>query len=195
MAPGRPRAFCMEKALDSALGVFWEKGYEGASLPDLTKAMGINRPSLYAAFGNKESLFLKAMDRYSEKNGCLVEYLDEESTAKGAVEKLLYKMADMLTDPDTPHGCLIVTGALSCSDETTHIKEALAARRKQMEETVRRRLERGKKEGDLPAGTDAAALARYVSTVSYGLTVQATGGATRKQLREIVEMALQAWPG
>lgn len=193
MAAGRPRAFCTDEALDKALTVFWEKGYEGASLQDLTKAMGINRPSLYAAFGNKESLFLKAMDRYAEKNSCMIEFFNEP-TAREAIEKLLYKLADKLSDPDTPHGCVIVIGALACKDETAHIREELISRRLHMQLLVQQRLERAQKEGDFPASVNPAAYARYISALSYGLSVQATSGTTREQLREVVTTALTNWP-
>ena len=193
MAAGRPRAFCTDEALDKALTVFWEKGYEGASLQDLTDAMGINRPSLYAAFGNKESLFLKAMDRYAEKNACMIDFFNEP-TAREAIEKLLYKMADKLSDPDTPKGCLIVIGALACSDETSHIKKELAARRMHMQLLIQQRLERAQEEGDLTAKANAASFARYISTVTYGLSVQASSGATREQLYEIIDITLTAWP-
>lgn len=193
MAAGRPRTFCTEEALESALRVFWEKGYEGASLQDLTDAMGINRPSLYAAFGNKEALFLKALDYYAQKNSCMQELLDT-STAFEAVQNFLYAMADILSDPDTPHTCLVVSGALSCSDESIHIKEALAQRRSNSQKLVQERLERAKKEGDLVASADPATLARYISTVCYGLSVQSGSGATRKELHDVIDTALLAWP-
>lgn len=193
MAVGRPRAFCMEKALDSALNVFWKKGYEGTSLPDLTDAMGINRPSLYAAFGNKESLFRKALDRYDEKNACITALL-EESPAARALETLLSTMVVKLTDPETPSGCLAVTGALSCSDDTLGIKQELASRRDKSGQLIVARLERAKAEGELPKDTDAAALARYFSTVMQGLSVQASGGATHDELMAVVRTAMLAWP-
>lgn len=193
MAAGRPRAFCTEEALDKALAVFWEKGYEGTSLQDLTEAMGINRPSLYAAFGNKESLFLKAMERYAERNACVAELMNEP-TARLVVEKLLYGTADMLTEPDTPHSCLTVSAALACSEETAPIKNALAAKRKQMQLLLQQRLERAQKEGDLRKDADPATLALYICTVTYGMSIQASSGATRVQLRKVAALALDAWP-
>src|SRR5262245_55016065 len=116
MAVGRPRAFDMDRALDRALKVFWRKGYEGATLPDLTKAMGINRPSLYAAFGNKEELFRKAIDRYVEGPACHTRLALEEPTARGAVERLWRATIDLVTDARNPRGCFIVQGALACGD-------------------------------------------------------------------------------
>src|SRR4030081_1680148 len=114
MPAGRPRSFDTEKALDRALQVFWRKGYEGTSLPDLTEAMGINRPSLYAAFGNKEGLFRKALDRYAERSGGLMCEAMKEPSARAAAERLLRATADALTDPRNPRGCLAVQAALSC---------------------------------------------------------------------------------
>src|SRR5262252_1533238 len=102
---GRPRAFDIDDALDRALEVFWRKGYEGASLPDLTKAMGINRPSLYAAFGNKEALFRRAIERYVEGPGCHVREAIDEPTARKVVERLLRGSIDLITDVRKPRGC------------------------------------------------------------------------------------------
>src|SRR5881397_436962 len=113
---GRPRAFDADKALDRALLVFWRKGYEGASLADLTRAMGINRPSLYAAFGNKEALFRRALDRYAEGPAAYVGEALNEPTARAVAERLLGGTIDLLSDPHNPHGCLVVQGALACSE-------------------------------------------------------------------------------
>src|SRR5438094_4748444 len=111
---GRPRAFDVDEALDQALRIFWRKGYAGASLPDLTRAMGINRPSLYAAFGNKEMLFRKALDRYAEGPAAYVCEALREPTARAVVERLLRGAIKLLTDPSNPGGCLAVHGALAC---------------------------------------------------------------------------------
>lgn len=193
MAMGRPRTFDVDKALDSALLVFWKKGYEGTTLPDLTEAMGINRPSLYAAFGNKENLFRKALDRYSEKGAFFQEALNEPTSYK-VVEKLLYGAADIMTEPGNPRGCLAVQGALACGEEADPIRQELIARRAEKEKALRDRFKRAKKEGDLPADADPTALARFVATFANGMSVQAAGGATRKDLRKVVEIALQCWP-
>ncbi len=191
---GRPRAFDVDKALDRALKVFWRKGYEGASLPDLTKAMGINRPSLYAAFGNKEALFRKALERYVEGPAAYVREAIREPTARAVVERLLRGAADLLTDPRNPRGCLMVQGALACGEAANAIRRELISRRMAGEAAFRERFERAKAEGDLPADCDPADLARYVATVLQGMAVQAAGGASREQLRGVVEMALRAWP-
>jgi AcrR family transcriptional regulator len=192
---GRPREFDADHALDRALEVFWRKGYEGASLSELTEAMGINRPSLYAAFGNKEELFRKALDRYAQGPAAYVEDALEEPTARAVVERLLREAADAVTDPHSPHGCLGVQAALTCGDAAQSIKEELCARRAASEAALQRRFERARQEGDLPADASSTDLARYVATVAQGMAVQAAGGATRKQLRKVAEMALLALPG
>lgn len=191
---GRPRAFDIDKALERALRVFWEKGYEGSSLSDLTEAMGINRPSLYAAFGNKEALFRKALDRYVEGTMAFVRDAINQPTARGVAERLLRSAADMVTNPHNPPGCLTVRGALSSGEEADPIRLELALRRSEGEALIRKRFERAKMEGELPPGANPADLARYVATVYQGMSVQAAGGATRQQLRRVAETALRAWP-
>src|SRR5271155_1707756 len=142
MAVGRPRAFDIDEALDRALKVFWQKGYEGASLPDLTKAMGINRPSLYAAFGNKEALFRKAIDRYVAGPACHVGEALKEPTARAVVERLLRGTIDLVTDSRTPWGCFRVKSALACGDTADAIRQDLVKRRAAGEAALRERFER-----------------------------------------------------
>jgi AcrR family transcriptional regulator len=194
MAMGRPREFDVDKALDLALQVFWSKGYEGASMADLTETMGITKPSLYAAFGNKEELFRKTLDRYVDGPGGYVQVALAKPTIRAVVEHLLYGAADAVSDPDHPPGCLAVQGALSCGDAAESIKQELMARRATGEEDLRKRFERAIAEHDLPAGSDAADLARYISAILQGMAVQAAGGTTREQLRKIAEMTLRTWP-
>jgi AcrR family transcriptional regulator len=193
-ARGRPREFDAEKALDRALKIFWRKGYEGTSLPDLTKAMGINRPSLYAAFGNKESLFLKALDHYAAGPGAYVRRATEAPTARAVAEGLLLGAADLMGDPRHPPGCLMVQGALSCGSDADRVRKALIARRAAGEAIIRERLERAKSEGDLPPASDPVNLARFLATVIQGMAVQAAGGAGPAELRGIARSALNAWP-
>jgi len=194
VAMGRPRAFDMDKALDQALHVFWEKGYEGASICDLTEAMGINPPSLYAAFGNKEALFKKALDRYETVRDQIMEEAFAVPTAREAMRRLLEGTAERLSDKRNPSGCLLVQGALAGSEECEAVKRHLALRRAAGEVLIRERLKRAKREGDLPDDADPAALARFVATVMQGMAVQAAGGASSKELRQIVDTALRAWP-
>jgi len=193
---GRPRGFDAAEALDKALHVFWQRGYEGTSLSDLTEAMGINRPSLYAAFGNKEELFRRALDRYAEKGpGAVYRKALAEPTARAVVERFLKGVAEFLTDPKNPPGCLSVQGALSCGEAAESIKSELCRRRAAGECALRERFERAKAEGDLAADADTAALARFIVTVTQGMSVQVAGGASRADLLMVADMALKAWPG
>jgi AcrR family transcriptional regulator len=195
VARGRPRTFDIEEALDRALEVFWRKGYEGTSLLDLTGAMGINRPSLYAAFGNKEALFRRVLDRYAKGPGSYIGAALEEPTARAVVERVLGQASEFLTHPTSPRGCLIVQGALACGETAEAVRRELIARRAGSEAAVRERFERAQAEGDLPEDADPGDLARYVLTVLHGMAVQAAGGATREELRRVAELALRAWPG
>jgi len=194
MAMGRPREFDVDKALDLALQVFWRKGYEGASMADLTETMGITKPSLYSAFGNKEELFRKALDRYVDGPGGYFQVALAKPTMRAVVEHLLFESAAAVTDPNHPPGCLAVQGALSCGDAAESIKQELMSRRAKGEQDLRERFERAIAEGDLPPGSDAADLAAYLSAILQGMAVQAAGGTTREQLRKIAEMALRTWP-
>ena len=193
-AMGRPREFDVDKALEQALHVFWRQGYEGTSINDLTQAIGITKPSLYAAFGNKEDLFRKALDRYIDGPGGYVQVAMAKPTVREVVEHLLLGAVDAVTNPDNPPGCLAVQAALCCGDAAESIKQELMLRRANGEDDLRKRFERAVSEGDLPADTDAADLARYVSAILQGMAVQAAGGASRDELQKVARMALKTWP-
>jgi len=193
-ALGRPRGFDTEKALDAAMREFWRKGYEGASLANLTKAMGINRPSLYAAFGDKEALFRKVLDRYEEGPAAYVEEALSQPTARGAVERLVYGAVDMATGAAHPKGCLFVQGGLACGQQAESVRNDLILRRHAGETALRERLQPARAEGDLRSDVNPADLARFVVTVIQGIAVQAAGGSSRNELRRVAEMALRAWP-
>lgn len=190
---GRPREFDLDEALKRAMELFWRQGYEGTSMADLTRELGITRPSLYAAFTSKEALFLKALDLYEARAGYREAALNAP-TAKAYARALLEGAADLHGDKSNPPGCLGVQGALACAPQSDTIRLELIQRRKTGEKIIRDRLKRAKAEGDLPAEADPADLARYLSIIIYGITVQAAGGATRKELRSVVELALQNWP-
>lgn len=175
--------------------VFWQKGYEGTSLSDLTTAVGVNRPSLYAAFGNKEALFRKALDRYVQGPSAYMRAAMNAPTARAAVEELLFGAINLLTSAKNPAICLIAQGTLVCGEEADAIRQELAARRRLGESLLRARLEHALSEGELPADTDAAALARYFVTVLRGLGISAVSGASREELIGIAQMALHVWPG
>ncbi|HJZ63730.1 MAG TPA: TetR/AcrR family transcriptional regulator [Candidatus Acidoferrum sp.] len=192
--PGRPKAFDPDVALDAALSVFWERGYEGTSLSDLTKAMGINKPSLYATYGDKAELFLKVVDRYTVQQGVVWEQALQEPTARLAVQRILDTTADNLTSEKNPHGCLLVQSALTCSHESDCIKQELALKRADGDSLLRNRFARAKADGEIPANVDVAALSRYFSTVLRGMSVEASAGATRQDLENVIDLAMKAWP-
>jgi AcrR family transcriptional regulator len=189
---GRPREFDLDERLDRAMEVFWRQGYEGTALSDLTAAMGINRPSLYAAYGNKESLFIKALDRYEKGPSCYVQEALNEPSARATFERLL--RGAVKANTSGPCGCLFVQGALAAGEQGSVAQRELAARRKRGQAGLRDRFERAKAEGELPPDTDADALARYTWMVSYGISVDAAGGATAEELHRAVDLALAAWP-
>jgi AcrR family transcriptional regulator len=193
-AMGRPREFDTDKALEQALHVFWRQGYEGTSINDLTQAIGITKPSLYAAFGNKEELFRKALDRYIDGPAGYVQTAMAKPTVREVVEHLLFGAADAVTNPENPPGCLAVQAALCCGDAAESIKQELMSRRATGEDDLRKRFERAVAEGDLAADTDAGDLARYISAILQGMAVQAAGGASRDELQKIARMALKTWP-
>jgi AcrR family transcriptional regulator len=192
---GRPREFDQEKALDCALELFWRQGYEGTSIADLTVAMGITPPSLYAAFGSKEQLYYEVLQRYRANVGrCLATALQEESTAYSAVERFLYESARIFGARENPSGCLISSGVLSCAPENKKVAETVASMRTEAIQAIRRRLQAGVKSGELPRSTDTTQLARFYGAVVQGMSVQARDGTNTKTLRGIAETALKAWP-
>ncbi|HWB20423.1 MAG TPA: TetR/AcrR family transcriptional regulator [Phycisphaerales bacterium] len=192
MVVGRPRQFDVDEALEKAMSVFWRKGYEGASMPELTKAMGINRPSLYAAFGNKQALFRKAIARYTAGPACYVREALELSTAKKVIQRLFAGEILMMTEGKNPKGCLVVQGALACSESAKDIQQELADMRARTETALRERLIRAKREGDLPRGASPAEMSKYVMTVMHGMAVQAASGASRRELEAVADMAIRA---
>ncbi|MDA0139543.1 TetR/AcrR family transcriptional regulator [Solirubrobacter sp. CPCC 204708] len=190
---GRPRGFDADEALERAMHVFWEHGYEGACLTALTDAMGINKTSLYAAFGNKEQLFLKVLDRYADGPAGYAQRALEEPTARAVVEALLRGAAETTTRPDSPAGCLGVQAALPASDGNRCAHEALVEWRNTAAVRLEERFRRAVDEGDLPADADPHELATYVSTVAQGIAVQAANGLDRDALQRIVDTTLRQW--
>jgi TetR/AcrR family transcriptional regulator, copper-responsive repressor len=170
--------------------IFWEKGYEAASIADLTAAMGITPPSLYTAFGDKERLFLEAIEAYGRGPGAFgARALAEEPTARRAVQRLLDEAAAELTQDCHPLGCMMV-----CSVAAVHVQAALTRRRALGVESMQARIQRGIDEGELPATADAGALANFYATVYQGMSMQAKDGATRESLLASAEMAMRSWP-
>jgi AcrR family transcriptional regulator len=195
MVMGRPRMFDVDRALDTALRLFWRHGYEGTSLVDLTEAMQINKPSLYAAFGNKETLFRKVIASYDQKYGDYFRDALAQPTARLVAEKLMLAAILQSTRPRHPRGCLLVQGALASSDRAEPMKRTLSQYRGAAEAQIRARFEQAIAEGDLDADADASQLARFIWTVNLGLAVQAAGGASKEQLADVVALAMKSWPG
>jgi len=191
---GRARAFDADEALNRAMTVFWSKGYDGTSLSDLTEAMGINRPSLYAAYGNKQELFRKALERYGDGPSSYEREALAQPTAREVAEGLLRGAADVQTDPDTPAGCLAVLGTTYCAEDSSPVGKIVIAFRLAGQAAIRERFERARAAGDLPANADPNALTSYLGTVVCGMAVQAASGATRDELERVIELTMRAWP-
>jgi AcrR family transcriptional regulator len=192
---GRPRSFDRDKALASAMHLFWALGYEGATLTDLQRVMGgITAPSFYAAFGSKEKLFREAVELYRKTQGApMARTLTEEPTARASIEGLLRAAADSYSQPGKPRGCLLLLGAINCMPANKSVQNHLRDQRVLRQKIIHQRLQRGVTEGDMPAGVNLNALAAFYIAVVDGLSIQARDGAPRKALRATVDCAMAAW--
>jgi len=190
---GRPREFDTDEALASALRVFWARGYEGASLTELTEAMGITRPSLYAAFGNKEALFKRALDLYQAEKLAYVQSALEAATARGVAERMLEGTIENITSEC--RGCLGVIASVSCSHEASPIRDDVQARAQTARCAIVERMQRAIDEGDFTIPVEAEAMTRYLLALLQGISVQAGSDASRDELRRVADAALAIWPG
>ncbi|WP_336210845.1 TetR/AcrR family transcriptional regulator [Nonomuraea sp. LPB2021202275-12-8] len=191
----RQRAFDRDAALENALLAFWRHGYEATSVAELTAAMGIRPPSLYAAFGDKRRLFEEVVRRYQEVYGSFsTRALAEEPTGRQAVERVLREAASEYTDPGHPPGCLIITAAVNCGPESAEVEEGLRQGREASKAAIRARIDGDMAAGLLPPETDTAALAAYYAAVIQGMSTQARDGTGREELERVAELAMLAWP-
>lgn len=190
----RPRDFEEAEVLDRAMEVFWRHGYDGASMAELTKAMGLNSPSIYAAFGSKRGLFDAVLNRYRERRATHREYLLAATTAREVAERMLFGAIEWLVDPNEPRGCLLIQAGTSTGVNNEDVPGAIIEQRSRTRDLLTKRLTRAQEEGDLPSSADPAALAKYLLMVFNGLALQAAEGMSEVELRESAERALMGWP-
>ncbi|GFJ83663.1 TetR/AcrR family transcriptional regulator [Phytohabitans houttuyneae] len=194
-ARGRPRAFDRDEALRQAMTAFWKHGFEATSVAELTTVMGIGAPSLYAAFGDKKQLFGEVVEVYGRTHGAFaMRALAEEKTARDGVARMLREAAGEFTHRDHPRGCLVVSAATNCTPASADVEEQLRRQRNANIAEIQRRIEADVAARVLPAGTDAAMLARFTAATFQGMSQQARDGATRQQLQSVAEAAMRAWP-
>jgi AcrR family transcriptional regulator len=194
MTKGRPREFDLDDAIVRAMRLFWRKGYEGTSLSDLTSELGITRPSLYAAFGNKEAMFLKVLDRYDQETSSFVEPAFAAPTPRGLAEGLVYGACAFHSAPSNPPGCLMVHGALVGGETGARVRGETNQRRSRLRDRIANRLRDWQLLGQLCGAIDSMALAGYLVVVLRGIAVEAASGAQPDELRNIADVAMKAWP-
>lgn len=190
---GRPLSFDRDAALRKAMLLFWRHGYEATSLNDLTSAMGVTPPSVYAAFGNKKALFLEAVGLYIAPPSSPTDIIDGAASARDAAFALMSGAAQAFTDPATPPGCMLATSAISVSAAAADVQAELATIRNGVEAHLGARIERAMADGELSADLDADALAGHTTAVIQGMSTLARDGATREKLLRVVATAMKAW--
>jgi AcrR family transcriptional regulator len=188
---GRPRAFDTDAALDAALKVFWVKGYEGTTVADLTKAMNLNMSSLYAAFGDKENLFRQIAARYAESASQMYERAMIKPALSASLSALFAETVEFLNRPGNPPGCLTIMGALASSSSTVPVQQLLLKMRTKGQLRIQARCEQAQREGELAPSFDSVAFSRYIATILWGLMVQGASGASKRQMKEIAEIAVE----
>lgn len=193
---GRPRLLDRNAGLDVAARLFWERGYEGTSIADLTHAMGITPPSLYATFGSKEELFRLALDHsIAQQSQRRSEMLQAKIPAYEALASYLYDIAEGDTQPDKPRGCIVSTAVLQHSEENASVARTAATWREAAMQILKTRFDRAVSEGELPEQTNTDTLARFYGAIIQGMSAQACDGACTARLKDLVDVALTAWPG
>ena len=193
---GRPREFNRDEGLRQAMRLFWEQGFEATSMADLRARLGITQASLYAAYGNKEALFREAVDLYSRTDGNTTQRaLSRPGSAREAIHAMLQDAVDAFTTDGAPGGCLLVLGATNCTVENRAVQEHLASLRQQTLKSIARRLKQAQQEGELGKSLSTANLSSYYAMVLHGLSLPARDGASRKDLTQMVNLAMMVWPG
>jgi len=188
---GRPVNFNKDAALEAAMLLFWERGFEGASMADLTKAMGLSPSSIYAAYGDKQALFALAAKRYLDYRAQYAARALAEPTLKAVVRALFENTVEFLTTPGHPPSCMSLAGAMGCGVNATPAKQLMTEIRKQNQAALKSRLVRARKSGELPKEINVDDYARYLSTILAGLSIQAANGSTKEELKRTAQMALR----
>jgi AcrR family transcriptional regulator len=188
---GRPIGFDRDAALEAAMLLFWERGYEGTSMADLTQAMSLNPSSIYAAFGDKHALFSAAVRRYMEIRAQYATKALEEPTLKRVIRALFDNTVAFLTTPGHPPTCMTLAGAAGCSLEAKPARDLMREIRKQNQIAIRERLLKARRSGELPKDINADDYARYLSSIIAGLSIQAANGATKQELKRTAQMAVR----
>jgi len=192
--PGRPRGFDRDTALHAVMLLFWKQGFDGTTYTDLTKATGMSKPTLYANFGDKVELFRQAMVAYAEQATKVYEEALDQPTSRLSVEACLRLARGLNAPPEEPKVCFIVQGALTGSADTQELRDELAALQRQATKKLQKRLEQGKRRGELPPNANTAVMAEYFTSIVTGLSVQAANGAAARELNQVIEMAMASWP-
>ena len=194
MSRGRPREFDRTEALNQAMKIFWQKGYTATSMNDLYEAMGIKSPSLYAAFGSKEDLYEEVLLHYAQSVAPGIwGHMTSEPSPRQAVWLWLERSADMLTQTDMPHGCMVTLSAVG-SEGNDRLGDLVRRMRAAGFSLLKTRLEQAQKQGDLPGSVDVEALTRLYVSIQQGMSIQARDGASREILLSIARSAMALWP-
>jgi AcrR family transcriptional regulator len=188
---GRPISFDKNAALEAAMLLFWERGFEGTSMADLTQAMGLNPSSIYAAFGDKHALFQLAVKRYMEIRAQYAVEALEEPTLEKVIRALFDNTIAFLTTPGHPPTCMTLAGAVGCGVGATPARDLMTAVRIKNQAAVRERILKARKSGELPKEINVDDYARYLSTIIAGLSIQAANGSTKSELKRTARMALR----
>lgn len=192
---GRPKCFDEQWALQKAMLLFWEFGYEATSISDLTQSLNITAPSLYRTFGDKSQLFQKCLDYYLKHEACSIQHIFQHAkTAKIAIELYLHEVVKRLIQDNKPTGCMLVVATMNCSEENQQLQQQLQQKRHAIKLNIQQRLAQGIEQGDLAPQTDLVTMTNFYSTILQGLTIQARDGFTRQQLEQVVQYAMLAWP-